>query len=309
MVTLLVLVIALSAAGAVFGAAQLVAQRSGSLQRRLGDVRALGTVAAAPASERRERRRARVEALLAEVGNALPRARQSAARSTEVLRWAGFSGPSAPAVYWGARVVLTVAFAALPFAFLPFSGAGPGTFVFAALYGLALGMLAPALYVRRRARLRQHALELALPDALDMLVICVEAGLALNQALLRVAEECRTFSPPLQRQLALVNLEIQAGLPREQALRNLADRTGVADVRSLVTMLIQADRFGTSIAQSLRVHSETLRMKRRQRAEEAAAKTTIKLVFPLVFCIFPALFVIILGGGIIQIFKAFGGLG
>jgi tight adherence protein C len=139
------------------------------------------------------------------------------------------------------------------------------------------------------------------------MVVCVEAGLALNQAILRVSEEIGHVSPIMAEQLELVNLEIRAGTGREEALRNLADRTGVADMRSFVTMLIQTDRFGTSIAQALRTHADTMRTKRRQRAEEAAAKTTIKLVFPLVFFIFPAMFTVILVPALIQIFRTLAG--
>ena len=149
----------------------------------------------------------------------------------------------------------------------------------------------------------------ALPDALDLLVVCVEAGLGLNQATVRVAEEIERVSPVLSEQIGLVNLEIRAGTPRDEAFRNLGHRTGVQDIKSLMAMLIQTDRFGTSIAQALRTHAETMRQKRRQRAEEAAAKTTIKLVFPLVLFIFPALFVIILGPALIQIFEALGQFG
>jgi tight adherence protein C len=129
---------------------------------------------------------------------------------------------------------------------------------------------------------------------LDMMVVCVEAGLGLNQALVRVADEIEHVSPVTSEHLALVNMEIRAGTPREDALRHFADRTGLTDVSSLTGMLIQTDKFGTSVAGALRIHSETLRTKRRQRAEEAAAKTTIKLVFPLVLCVFPAMFVVIL---------------
>jgi tight adherence protein C len=144
----------------------------------------------------------------------------------------------------------------------------------------------------------------ALPDALDLLVVCVEAGLGLNQALVRVADEIGMVSTVLGDQLTLTNLEIRAGTARDDALRNLAERTGVEDVLSFVGMLIQTDRFGTSIAQALRIHSEVLRTKRRQRAEEAAAKTAIKMLFPLVFFIFPAMFVVILGPAVIQILEA-----
>ena len=158
-------------------------------------------------------------------------------------------------------------------------------------------------YVGRRVKVRQKEISKALPDALDMMVVCVEAGLALNQALVRVAQEIGEVSVLLSEQMVLVNLEIRAGTSREEALRKFAERTGVPEVSSLVAMLIQTDRFGTSVANALRVQAATLRTKRRQRAEEAAAKTAIKLVFPLVFFIFPALFVIILGPAMIQIFE------
>jgi tight adherence protein C len=164
----------------------------------------------------------------------------------------------------------------------------------------------PLLRIKRRARKRAHAIETAMPDALDLLVVCVEAGLGLNQALVRVSEEIERLSPVLSEQLALVNLEIRAGTPRDEAFRNMGDRTGLDDIRSLMAMLIQTDRFGTSVATALRVHADTMRTKRRQRAEEAAAKTTIKLVFPLVLFIFPAMFVVILGSAIIQIYEALG---
>ena len=181
----------------------------------------------------------------------------------------------------------------------------PALAVGAGAYGAAMGYIFPVLIARSRKKARQKELTLALPDALDLMVVCVEAGLGLNQALQRVALESRHISPIMTE---VVGLEIRAGTDREQALINLAERTGVEDIRSLVTMLIQTDRFGTSIAKSLRVQSDTLRMKRRQRAEEAAAKTAIKMVFPLVFCIFPALFVVILGSGLLQIFQQLGGL-
>jgi tight adherence protein C len=140
---------------------------------------------------------------------------------------------------------------------------------------------------------------------LDMLVVCVEAGLGLNQALVRVSDEIDHVSTVMSEQLAMVNLEMRAGTPRDEALKNLAERTGLVDIRSLVSMLIQTDRFGTSVADALRVHSETMRTKRRQRAEEAAAKTTIKLVFPLVLFVFPAMFVVVLGPSALAIFRAF----
>ncbi|HWS15951.1 MAG TPA: type II secretion system F family protein, partial [Candidatus Methylomirabilis sp.] len=143
----------------------------------------------------------------------------------------------------------------------------------------------------------------ALPDALDLLTVCVEAGLGINSAFIRIAEEFRLSCPTLSEEFDIVNREMVAGKPRMDALRALADRTGVEDVKSLVAMLVQTERLGTSLAQSLRVHSDSLRVRRRQRAEEAAAKTTIKLVFPLVFLLFPSLFIVILGPGVLQILR------
>jgi tight adherence protein C len=222
----------------------------------------------------------------------------------QLLIQAGYRQENAEAYYWGVRVGLALALAILGAMLLPLAGFGAGAGILGAMYMGAMGWVVPVLVVRQKKNARQKEIRLALPDALDLMVVCVEAGLGLNQALLRVAEEIRFVSSVTSQELALVNLEIRAGTPRDRALKRLAERTGVEDLRSLVTMLIQTDRFGTSIATSLRVHSDTLRMKRQQRAEEAAAKTTIKMVFPLVFCIFPALFVVILGPGLIMIFRA-----
>jgi tight adherence protein C len=163
-----------------------------------------------------------------------------------------------------------------------------------------LGYLLPSMVLGRMAKRRQHRIRLALADALDLLVVSVEAGLGLDQAIQRVGEELAFAHKDLAEELRLVNLELRAGTGRVDALRNLADRTGVDDLASLVAMLIQTDKFGTSVAQSLRVHSDTLRTKRRQRAEEAAAKTGVKMVFPLVFCIFPAIWVVAIGPAAIK---------
>jgi len=169
--------------------------------------------------------------------------------------------------------------------------------------GLLFGFLFPIAYLRWKIRMRQEEITDYLPDALDLLVVCVEAGLGLNASFVKISEEFKLSSPTLSDEFDIVNREMVAGKPRIEALRSLSDRTGVEEVKSLVAMLIQTEKLGTSLAQSLRVHSDSLRTKRRQRAEEAAAKTTIKLVFPLVFLLFPALFVVILGPGFIQIAK------
>jgi tight adherence protein C len=177
--------------------------------------------------------------------------------------------------------------------------------VFVPLLAAVVGYLLPELWLMWRVQARQHRLRLALPDALDMLVICVEAGLGLDQAIMRVSQELRITHPQLSEELQLVNMEMRIGKTRLEAMRELARRTGVEDIKALVAMLIQTERFGTSIAQSLRVHSDDLRMKRRQRAEEMSAKTTVKMVPPLVFFIFPALMVVILGPAVITLMRQF----
>jgi len=164
-----------------------------------------------------------------------------------------------------------------------------------------VGYMLPELWLVARIRARQHRLRLAVPDGLDLLVICVEAGLGLDQALLRVSQELRITHRELSDELQIVTAEMRLGKTRTDALRELAHRTGLDDIKALVAMLVQTERFGTSIAQSLRVHSDDLRMKRRQRAEEAAAKISVKMVPVLVFFIFPALMIVALGPAVIII--------
>jgi len=208
---------------------------------------------------------------------------------------AGFRRDEALTIFFGMRVTFALGLFAL------FAGgifARPNMTM--ALGGLGLGYILPGMVLARMAKRRAHRIRLSLADMLDLLVVSVEAGLGLDAALLRVGQELAFAYPELADELRLINLELRAGKPRSEALRNLADRTGVDDLSSLVTMLIQTDKFGTSVAQSLRVYSETLRTKRRQRAEEAAAKTGVKMVFPLVVCIFPAIWVITIGPAAIK---------
>jgi tight adherence protein C len=167
----------------------------------------------------------------------------------------------------------------------------------------ALGFFLPRFVLKRMIRDRQRRITLGLPDALDLTVICVEAGLALDQAMMRVGADLHHAHPDLSNEFHLVNLEMRAGKPRAEALRNLAARTGVDDIRALVGTLIQTDRFGTSVAQALRVHSDSLRTERRQRAEEQAAKTTIKMVIPLVLFVLPSIIFVTLGPAIIQLVR------
>jgi tight adherence protein C len=214
---------------------------------------------------------------------------------------AGYRSASAMMAMQGMKILMPVAFVALVFA----TGMYRLNVVFVPLLAAVVGYLLPELWLMWRVQARQHRLRLALPDALDMLVICVEAGLGLDQALMRVAQELRITHPQLSEELQLVNMEMRVGKTRLEAMRELARRTGVEDIKALVAMLIQTERFGTSIAQSLRVHSDDLRIKRRQRAEEMSAKTTVKMVPPLVFFIFPALMVVILGPAVITLMRQF----
>ena len=168
---------------------------------------------------------------------------------------------------------------------------------------IGLGFYLPNFILKQQIQARQKKINEGLPDALDLLVVCVEAGLGLNSAIKRVAEDCKVSNPVLSLEFTVLNLEILAGLDREQALRNLADRTGVEDLSTLCAILIQTDRFGTSIATALRVQSDTMRTTRRQRLEEKAAQTPVKLIFPLLLFIFPALMVVIIGPAIIQVME------
>jgi tight adherence protein C len=234
-------------------------------------------------------------AALKRVGDRLPRSPREMGKLRLRLVNAGYRGDEALSVFFGIRAVFGLAlFGAMA---SPLFGVSNVTFAFA---GLGFGYLLPGFVLGKMARRRQHRIRLALPDALDLLVVSVEAGLGLDQALQRVGDEMAMPHPDLADEIRLVNLELRAGKGRSEALRNLADRTGVEDLSSLVAMLIQTDKFGTSIAQSLRVFSENLRTRRRQRAEEAAAKTGVKMVFPLVFCIFPGIWVVTIGPAAIR---------
>ena len=203
---------------------------------------------------------------------------------------AGYWSPDATRVFFGARAALTALLALSGLGLAVLADARMLAMLVLALWLGGVGWLIPGWYVMARRNTRRADVRGALADALDLLVACVEAGMGLNQALLRVADEVRNVSEPLSEELTMVNLEIRAGKPRDHALRNLAERTGLDDLEALVSTLIQTDRFGTSVGRALRVQAGTLRQKRRQRAEEAAAKTTIKLIFPLVIFIFPAIF-------------------
>lgn len=286
--------------------AQALPSRSPAVSRRMAEIQRLGRSAVRGEQNKRRERRARIEQVLQQVGTRVGGARGSDVAVKKLLVQAGFRGTSAPAILWGTRLVLVVGLGVLALALLTASGARTNQVLLYTGAAAAAGWVGPTFYVSRKRKKRMNEIQKALPDALDLMVVCVEAGLGLNQAMARVADEIRHVSSEMSEEFALINLEIRAGVERSEALRNLADRTGVEDVRTLIAILIQTERFGTSVSTALRTQSDTMRTKRRQRAEEAAAKTTIKLIIPLVFCVFPAIFTVILGPAMIQIFRVLG---
>jgi tight adherence protein C len=242
-----------------------------------------------------------LEKVMDPLQNALPRSPEEVSVIQRRLIWAGYRKDSHVNIFYGAKVLVPVTLCVLA----TVTGAyhyGP-FFVYGV--GAGLGFLLPDFWLGHQISKRQLEIRLGLPEALDLMVICIEAGLGLDQAVLRVADELALSQPIIAEEFNLLNLEQRAGRPRAEAWKNLADRTDVESVRSLASMLIQSDHFGTSIANSLRVHSDTLRMQRRQQAEEQAAKTTVKLVFPLVFFIFPSLFLVVLGPAMITLKEGF----
>jgi tight adherence protein C len=235
----------------------------------------------------------------------------SAAESRKVqkqLMQAGFRSQSAPAVY---RAIQLATMAGLPavVAFLCAVLARPlaGAF-FWILLAFILGFFLPRYALGRMIRSRQQLVRWGLADALDLMVISIEAGLGLNAAMMKVSSELKEVHPDISEEFELANLEIRVGRERDEALRNLAERTGVDDLRSLVAMLIQTDRFGTSITKAIRAFSDSLRTKRRQRAEQAAQKAAVKLLFPLACFLFPTLFIAILGPAALQLIDTLGNM-
>jgi tight adherence protein C len=287
MIPLLAFLFGSALVGAV--AYALVPSRANAIESRIEELTFTG---------REEEEKPRLQSLIGlfrRLGERAPKSAKELGTLRLRLVQAGYRRDEALTIFFGIRV----AFALSLFSLFASSIFGRPNITFA-LGALGLGYILPGMVLARLAKRRAHRIRLSLADALDLLVVSVEAGLGLDQALTRVGTELAFAYPELSDELRLINLELRAGKPRAEALRNLADRTGVDDLSSLVTMLIQTDKFGTSVAQSLRVYSETLRTKRRQRAEEAAAKTGVKMVFPLVTCIFPAIWVVTIGPAAIK---------
>ena len=292
--TLLLPILAFLFASLLVAAGAMAFSSAGTttIERRLGELAIGGH--ADPTTEQPEYAKAVIDALK-RVGNIAPQSVSETGKLQQRLITAGYRSNEAIFVFFGIRLACALTGFALLMAPVLVR---PNLLM--ALGGSALGYLLPGMALARMAKKRQHKIRLGLPDALDLLVVSVEAGLGLDQAIQRVGLELDFAHPELSEELSLINLELRAGKGRADALHNLATRTGVDDISSLVAMLVQTDKFGTSVAQSLRVHSETVRTKRRQRAEEAAAKTGVKMVFPLVFCIFPAIWVVTIGPAAIK---------
>jgi tight adherence protein C len=241
-----------------------------------------------------------LDPLLVKLSKFMPKSPKEMSRLQRRMTLAGLSQNSAVVYYSIAEVVLPLVLGLTVLAvFGVSSGWLPAAFV------AVLGYVAPSFYVGRKTKLRQKAIRNGLPDALDLLTLCTEAGSGLDQALAKTSDELFTAHPALAEELRMITTEIRAGKPRMEAFKNFARRTGVDDVKSLVAMLTQTDRFGTSVADALRIQSDTSRTKRRQSAEERAGKVGVKLVFPLVLCLFPALYVVCFGPVVVKIYRAF----
>lgn len=231
----------------------------------------------------------------------LPKSQAEISVALQRLTRAGFRNESAVRVFYGYKVFVPIALCAI--ALISGLASLSPFFVYASCLGL--GFLAPDFWLGRKIKNRQKKMERGLPDVLDLLVICIEAGLSLDQATARTAQELKKAQPELCDEFGILVLEQRAGRPRSDAWRHLAERTGVDSLRNLVSVLVQSEQFGTSVAKTLRVHADTLRTQRMQAVEEMAAKTSVKLVFPLVFFIFPALFLVTLGPAVIMMMESF----
>ena len=234
-----------------------------------------------------------------------PKGEEKLTHRKKKLIVAGYRKANAPIVFYGSKILLAVALPAAVFFLLMFLGIPVRKMaLLMLLLALALaGFYAPDVWVRLAIARRQEKITDGFPDALDMMVVCVEAGMGLDQAIKRIADEMKLTHRIISEEFGQMNMELRAGRSRQDAMRNLGARTDVEDVKSLVTLLLQTDKFGTSVANALRVHSDSMRTKRRQRAEEMAAKLPVKMLFPLVLFIFPSLFVVLLGPGAIRIYR------
>jgi tight adherence protein C len=242
-----------------------------------------------------------VSGVIEHFDNILPKSQAEISVIRQRLIRAGYRKESTVKVFYGSKVLVPLLLCALALV----TGLARFNPFFVYILALVLGFLGPDFWLGRRITTRQRRIRRGLPDVLDLLVICIEAGLSLDQATARTAAELKAAQPELCDELGIVVLEQRAGRPRSDAWRHLAERTEIDCVRVLVSMLVQTEQFGTSISKMLRIHGDTLRTQRVQAVEEAAAKTTIKLLFPLVLFIFPSLFLVTLGPAFISIMESF----
>lgn len=241
--------------------------------------------------------------LMKKLGSVLPASPKDVGAIQRRLVRAGVRNDNALKIFYGSKVLLGLLLPIITGLGLAGLEAEPTNKFLIVVAAAVVGFFGPNEYVRRRAKRRQKEIRRGLPNMLDLMVVCVESGLGLDQAIMQVASELEHAHPQMAEELSLVNLELKAGKRRVDALRNLADRTAVDDLNKLVAVLIQADRFGTGVAQSLRGHSEYMRVQARQVAEEKAAKMGVKLIFPIFFCILPALFVVTVGPVAVRIYR------
>jgi tight adherence protein C len=241
--------------------------------------------------------------LIKRLGNFIPQSPKDVTVMQRRLIRAGVRNENALKILYGAKAVCGIGMPLLVALLVVPSSAESSNKIFYILTSAAVGFFGPNEYVRRMAAKRQKEIARGLANGLDLLVVCVESGLGLDQAILQVSKELEHAHPEISEEFGFVNLELKAGKRRVDALRNLAERTGVDDLKKLVAVLIQADRFGTGVAQSLRAHSDFMRVQARQIAEEKAAKLGVKLIFPIFFCILPSLFVVTVGPVAVKIMR------
>lgn len=301
------LLFVLLAAAAVFvfslGVSALVLARANPLRRRLGELAGTDRNLATGAAWFAERLRPISRHLL-------PSREVERTRVSRLLLHAGYRSPQALTLFSAARWLLILTLPLLVLISSPFFPHLQSNKVMLLTIGAVIfGFLAPSVWLERRVESRQRELRSGFPDALDLLVVCVESGLGLAMALQRVADELIVSHPELGSELALVNAEMRAGVERSQALMNLAERTGLSDIRGLVALMVQTMRFGTSVADALRVYSEEFRDKRMQAAEEQAAKIGTKMIFPLIACMFPSFFLVAIGPAVLRLMDVFAQFG
>ncbi len=275
--------------------------------KRLGE-KGVST-AAGPVSLTDERSASELaERLASPLNRLLPPSAAEAKKLQKQLMQAGFRSSSAPVMYRAFQLVSMAAFPAIVAVGCAIMQRPVNSAVLYILFAFVIGFFLPRTLLARMIRSRQQLVRWGLADALDLMVISIEAGLGLNAAMVKVSAELKEVHPDISEEFELANLEIRVGRDRDEALRNLAERTGVEDLRSLVAMLIQTDKFGTSIARAIRAFSDSLRTKRRQRAEQAAQKAAVKLLFPLACFLFPTLFIAILGPAALQLMDTLGNM-